>query len=110
IQIGRSCMGTKLSPRFAAGLLLLMVFSPFRIAVAQESAGILGIFEGHGDVGTVLHAGTSEYDSSKRSYTLMGSGENMWSDSDNFQFAWKKWSADVSLTAAISFGGHGGNA
>ena len=54
--------------------------------------------------------GTSEYDASKRSYTLTGSGENMWSDSDNFQFAWKKWSGDASLTADISFVGQGGNA
>jgi hypothetical protein len=77
-------------------------------ARTQEST--VGIFEGHGDVGTVLHAGMSEYDASKRSYTLTGSGENMWSDSDNFQFARKKWSGDVSLTADISFVGHGGNA
>src|SRR6202162_2246599 len=105
-----SCMGKKLLAWFAAGLCFLMVFAGSRIAVAQESAAIVGIFEGHGDVGTVLHAGTSEYDSSQRSYTLMGSGENMWSDSDNFQFAWKKWSGDASLTADISFVGQGGNA
>jgi TolB protein len=103
-------MGKKLSMRLAAGLLLLMAAAGSRIAVTQESAAIFGIFEGHGDVGTVLHAGTSEYDSSKRSYTLMGSGENMWSDADNFQFAWKKWSGDASLTADISFVGQGGNA
>ena len=34
----------------------------------------------------------------------------MWFSSDNFQFAWKKWSADGSLTADISFVGQGGNA
>src|ERR1700680_90001 len=111
IQMGRSCMGTKLSSRFASGLLLLMVFSPLRIVPAQEPPpSTVGIFEGHGDVGTVLHAGTSEYDSSKKSYILMGSGENMWSDSDNFQFAWKKWTADASLTADISFVGADSNA
>jgi TolB protein len=104
-------MGTKLSARFEAGLLLLMGFSPLRIAPAQEPPpSTVGIFEGQGDVGTVLHAGTSEYQSSKKSYVLMGSGENMWSDSDNFQFAWKKWSGDASLTADISFVGQGGNA
>jgi TolB protein len=103
-------MGKKLLARFVAGLLFLMVLSAFRIALAQEPSSTVGIFEGHGDVGTVLHAGMSEYDASKRSYTLIGSGENMWSDSDNFQFAWKKWSADASLTADISFVGQGGNA
>ena len=93
-----------------AGLSLLMVLSASRFAVAQESSSTVGIFEGHGDVGTVLHAGNSNYDASKRSYTLTGSGENMWSDSDNFQFVWKKWSADASLTADIAFVGHGGDA
>src|SRR6202049_1197799 len=93
-----------------AGLLFLMVLSASRIAFAEEPSSTLGIFEGHGDVGTVLHAGNSEYDSSKHSYTLTGSGENMWSDSDNFQFARKKWSGDASLTADISFVGAGGNA
>ena len=88
----------------------MTVFSPLRIAPAPELSSTVGIFEGHGDVGTVLHAGTSEYDSSKRSYTLTGSGENMWSDSDNFQFARKKWSGDVALTADISLVGHGGSA
>ena len=103
-------MGQKLSARFAAGLLFLMVFAISRIALAQEPSSTVGIFEGHGDVGTVLHAGTSEYNSSKHSYTLTGSGENMWSDSDNFQFAWKKWSGDASLMADISFVGQGGDA
>src|SRR3984957_1738102 len=105
-------MKEKWCARIAGGFLLLMMLafpaSTQDEARAQESA--VGIFEGHGDIGTVLHAGTSEYDSSKRSYTLTGSGENMWSDSDNFQFAWKKLSGDASLTADISFVGQGGNA
>ena len=103
-------MDKKLLARFAAGLLLLTVISVARIGIAQESSSTVGIFDGHADVGTVLHAGKSEYDSSKHSYTLTGSGENIWSNSDNFQFAWKKWSADGSLTADISFVSQGGNA
>src|ERR1700692_4751168 len=107
---GGSGMNKKLLARFEAGLLLLMVFSVSRIARAQELSSTVGIFEGHGDVGDVLHAGKSEYNASKRSYTVTGSGENMWSSSDNFQFAWKKWSSDASLTAELSFVGQGGNA
>jgi TolB protein len=103
-------MREKLLAPFAVGLLFLMAFSLSRISIAQQSPSSVGIFEGHGDIGTVQHKGASEYDSSTRSYTLTGSGENMWSDSDNFQFAWKKLSADASLTADVSFVGHGGNA
>jgi len=67
------------------------------------------IFEGHGDVGNVLHAGSVEYDAAKRSYTIAGSGENMWFASDAFQFTWKKVSGDVTLTADVSFFGKGVN-
>jgi Tol biopolymer transport system component len=63
----------------------------------------IGIFDGHGDVGAVLHAGAVEFDSTKRTYTINGSGENMWSVADAFQFAWKKISGDVMLTADIGF-------
>jgi len=69
----------------------------------------VGIFENHGDVGTVLHPGSVEYDAAKASYTISGSGENMWLGRDAFQFAWKKMSSDVTLTADISFLGAGVN-
>jgi hypothetical protein len=71
--------------------------------VQAQTAAPVGIFESHGDVGTVLHAGSVDYDAAKRTYTISGSGENMWSTTDAFQFAWKKVSGDVSLTADISF-------
>ena len=105
-------MQKKSLSRIPAGCLFLLILF---IAVshqcrAQEAASSVGIFEGHGDVGTVLHPGASEYQASQRSYTLTGSGENMWFNSDNFQFAWKKVSGDVALSADISFLGKGGNA
>jgi TolB protein len=69
------------------------------------AATSVGIFEGHGDVGTVLHPGAVDYDAAKGSYTMAASGENMWFGKDAFQFAWKKMSGDVTLTADISFRG-----
>jgi len=50
-----------------------------------------------------------EYDAAKRSYTIVGSGENMWLANDAFQFVWKKMSGDVTLTADIAFLGKGVN-
>ena len=70
---------------------------------AQTASSPVGIFEAHGDVGTVLHAGSVDYDAAKRTYTISGSGENMWLTADAFQFVWKKVSGDVKLTADISF-------
>ena len=77
---------------------------------AAPPAAPLGIFEDHADVGTVLHAGSVEYDASKRAYTIAGSGENMWFATDAFQFVWKKMSGDAALTADIAFIGSGGEA
>ena len=98
--------------RFSPGCIALAVLALFLTtsqSLAQPATGLVGIFEGHGDVGTVLHPGSSAFDSAKKSYTLTGSGTNMWFAEDDFQFAWKKMSGDVSLTAEISFATPGGN-
>jgi hypothetical protein len=71
------------------------------------AAAQVGIFEGHGDVGKVLHAGSAAYDPKARVYTVAGSGENMWSTKDAFHFVWKKVTGDLSLAADISFRGKG---
>ncbi len=70
---------------------------------AQTASSPVGTFEAHGDVGTVLHKGSVEYMSANQSYRITGSGENIWPTTDAFQFAWKKMSGDISITADISF-------
>src|SRR5262245_6072163 len=76
-------------------------------ARGQGTATPVGIFEGHEDVGAVLHPGSVAHDAAGRSYTVAGSGENMWSTRDAFHYAWKKASGDLSLTADVSFLGAG---
>lgn len=90
-----------------AAAIFLVLALPDRVR-AQTSAGPVGMFEAHGDVGAVLHPGTTEYDATTKTYTITGSGNNMWATEDDFQFAWKKMSGDVTLTANISFVGLGG--
>ncbi len=85
----------------------LVTFSAFCLAKGPSQP--VGIFENHGDIGTVLHPGVATYDDANKSYTLAGSGENMWLSTDAFQFVWKKVSGDVTLTADISFIGAGVN-
>jgi hypothetical protein len=87
----------------AAGAALDM---PPRAAGAADPEPV-GIFENHGDVGTVLHAGSVAFDKEAKSYTVAGSGENMWAAKDAFHFAWKKASGDVSLAADVSWVGQG---
>ena len=59
-------------------------------ADSQETSKAVGIFEWHGDVGKVEHAGSTEFDAKTSTYAITGSGENMWFGKDAFQFAWKK--------------------
>jgi TolB protein len=84
---------------------LAAVASPHLWASATQN----GVFENHGDIGSVLHPGTLEYDPAHGTYTVSGSGVNMWSTADAFHFVWKKVSGDVSLAADISFVGKAGN-
>jgi TolB protein len=89
------------------GSIVVVIFlCTFSFASAAQS---IGAFEGRGDIGTVLHPGSAVFDSVSKSYTLSGSGENMWLTADAFHFVWKKISGDVSLTADISFIGAGVN-
>src|SRR5947209_13323167 len=79
-------------------------------AKAQDAPESLGIFESQSDVGSVLHPGSAEYDARTKTYTVAGSGDNMWFASDEFHFVWKKISAqDVTLTAHISILGANGD-
>jgi TolB protein len=78
-------------------------------AMSSPAQNSVGIFDNHSDVGTVLHPGTATYDPAKKTYTLTGSGENMWTTHDEFQFAWKKVSGDVQLTALVRFLNSSGN-
>ena len=77
--------------------------------MGQPGPGPVGMFEGHQDVGTVLHPGSTSYDAAKQNYTVTGSGDNMWFGMDDFQFAWKKMSGDVAISADITFVGEKGN-
>jgi TolB protein len=100
---------TRTGVREVLGILFLVAGG--QVLTAQETAeGKLGVFEMSGDVGTVLHPGSVEYDAKKGEYTIAGSGENMWFAKDAYQFVWKKMSGDVALSADISFVGTGGNA
>ena len=85
------------------GVALLMT------ALAAHAQEPVGTFENHGDVGTVLHAGSATFDPATSTYTLTGSGDNMWLGTDAFQFAWKKVSGDLDLTADIAFATTTGN-
>ncbi len=69
--------------------------SPQSMSLPQ---GPLGVFEGQTDVGKA-RPGSAAYDPAHQSYTIAGSGQNMWADHDDFHFVWKRMKGDFILTA-----------
>ena len=90
-------------------LTLLLCFST-ALSYGQTSNERLGQFEDQGDLGTILLPGSGHYDASSGSYTVSGSGANLWFGIDDFHFVWKKMSGDAAVTADIDFVGNKGNA
>ena len=90
---------------FVLGMLAL------RASAATPAPSSLGIFEADQDVGTLLHPGSARYDAAAQTYTISGSGENMWFGEDDFHFVWKKITDahDLALTADVAFLGQTGN-
>ncbi len=62
--------------------------------LARGQGGAVGMFEGRGDVGKVLHPGSAAYNAKTGEYQLSGSGYNVWFDRDEFHFAWKRLKGD----------------
>lgn len=91
-------------------LFALPLFFPLAAAHGQSSQQDLGQFQGQGDFGQILRPGSGHYDPSKSTYTVSGSGANLWFGIDDFHYVWKKMSGDVAVTADIDFVGEKGNA
>ena len=69
----------------------------------------LGMFEGQTTVGNAPLGGSASYDSGTATYTVTGSGANIYGREDAFHFLWKKVSGDLVLTTDTEFvtvGGH----
>lgn len=67
----------------------------------------VGIFDGHGDIGTDVKPGDAVYHPSTGEYEVSGAGYNIWLDHDEFHFLWKRIKGDFILYARGEFVGKG---
>lgn len=90
--------------KFLSALVLLVT-----LVVSGQSTQnpIIGIFDGNSDIGSVKHKGNVVFNPTDSSYTISGSGKNMWFNADELHFVYKKMSGDVSLEATIEMIGAG---
>src|SRR5450432_1258950 len=82
-------------------LLLFFVLSLISFPVSSQQK--VGIFDGHGDIGTNVKPGAATYISETGQYVISGAGYNIWGDHDEFQFVWKKITGDFILYARAEF-------
>ena len=82
----------------------LFVLLTSTIVSAQNQ---IGIFDANLDVGDCAIKGSSEYDPENQTYTLAGSGTNMWFKKDDFQYLWTTLQGDFILRAEVAFIGKG---
>jgi hypothetical protein len=72
---------------------------------AQESP--TGIFSSSADIGNPRNSGSSVYNSSDQSYSIRGTGYNIWFERDEFHFLFNRMKGDFILTANFRFEGEG---
>src|ERR1700693_2670714 len=83
-------------------LLILFSFS----AYCQQNP--VGIFDGHGGIGTLVKPGSATFIPETGQYVISGAGYNIWADHDEFQFVWKKMKGDFIISARAEFLGSWG--
>ena len=86
-------------PLRAAFLLLTLL--------AATAAAQTGEFEGQTDVGGARKVAHARFDVRNETYTVEGSGTNMWGARDEFHFVWRRMRGDFILTARAAFKGRG---
>ncbi len=91
---------------FLSALFLTMFFPSVNV-FAQF--GPLGLFEHSEDVGNPKLKGSSVFNKDDQTYLLSGSGKNMWTNADQFQFLYKKIKGDFIIKATVKFIGAGTN-
>ena len=75
------------------------------LAFAQQKP--VGQFEHHEDVGNPAKPGSVVYDAAKQTYTITGSGTNMWAGRDEFHYVWKRMKGNFILRARVELLGKG---
>lgn len=87
---------------------VLLIYLFYNIATAAQEKN-LGIFNSNSDIGKPKYAGSAQYNGTDQSYTLRGSGYNIWFGRDEFNYLFNKITGNFILTANFKFSGKGAN-
>lgn len=84
-----------------------LALASLMLAAPLAAQSDLGAFTAHADVGAVRRPGTVAYAPASGTYTVSGSGTNMWATSDEFHMVYREMTGDFILTAEVAFLGEG---
>ncbi len=79
----------------------------FMLNHSFSQEGKIGMFQNNQDIGEPKIKGSASYDSNDQSYTLSGSGYNIWFERDEFQYLYNTIEGDFIITANFEFIGEG---
>lgn len=86
---------------------VISLFSLTLSLTATAQMNPIGIFDHHQDVGEPKLAGSTVYNEDDQTYLVSGAGVDMWTDTDQFHFLWKKIKGDFIIRATVQFVGEG---
>ena len=87
----------------------LSIVMLLQCSVLHAQSDSLGVFTSHQDIGHPKNAGNAQYDKVTHSFTLKGSGYNIWFNRDEFHYVYKTIKGDFTATANFEFKGDKGN-
>lgn len=85
-------------------ILLIAAMTALLFPACQKKTSL---FTDAGDVGSVSFPGVHQYDAATDTYTLTGSGANLWDRKDACYLVWKEVTGDFDISGAVSFVGEG---
>jgi len=86
-------------------IFILTCFFLINASMAQDVS--TGIFNNSADIGNPKNPGSAKYNSGDQSYSIRGSGYNIWFERDEFHYLYNKIKGDFILTANFRFEGKG---
>lgn len=82
----------------------LILFISMTLHFGQHA---IGIFDNIKDIGKPKMSGSSFFQENSQTYTIKGSGYNIWFERDEFHYVYSKLSGDFMVTANFGFAGAG---
>ncbi|MEP6948489.1 MAG: biopolymer transporter TolR [Ginsengibacter sp.] len=80
-------------------LKIIVIAGSFLLPGVNSFSQNVGVFDGHNDVGQILHPGNAKFNKSTGDYELSGSGTNIWLTRDDFHYLWKRMKGNFILQA-----------